>query len=64
MKKFKMTSRFFSHLPGAKPELFTDDDPPWWLVSKEFKWWFDNHLMKIEVGQHLETGFQRIERVA
>lgn len=62
--KFKMTSRFFGHLPGAKPEVFTEKNPPWWLVSREFKWWWDTQVKKIQVGQVVETDFQKIERIA
>lgn len=64
MKMFKMTSRFFSHLPGAEPKVFDETDPPWWLVSKEFKWWWDKHALALDVGETIETDFQCIERIA
>lgn len=62
MKKFKMQSRFFSHLPGAEPEKFDETNPPWWLISKEYKWWWDKHVLTLNVGEVAKTDSQAIER--
>ena len=63
-KQFKMTSLFFSHIPDAKPEYFDEHLPPWWLNHKENRWWFDKHVLTLDVGHSVKSDFQEIKRIA
>lgn len=58
--KFKMTHHIFE----KSVEYFTEESPPEWLVSKEYKWFYDKHVMKLEVGDSVDTDFRNIERIA
>ena len=60
LKQFEMTPLFFSK---SSPEIFTEDDPPSWLASKDTKWFYDKHILTLEVDQHIDTDFQRITRI-
>lgn len=58
-KEFKMTHRFFEN----HVEFFTEENPPWWLVSKDYKWWYDDYILELEVGEAKEGDFRKIERI-
>lgn len=59
MKRFKMTHLFF---PNCIKE-FDESNPPDWLIHKGFKWWWDDYILTLEVGQTRESDFQKIERI-
>lgn len=61
MKKFKMTHLF---LKGKEPTEFSEDNPPEWLTSKTFRWWWEEYVLKLEVGKSIKTDFQKIERLS
>ena len=58
---FKMTHLFFKHVP---PTIFDEDNLPEWLNHKAFRWWYDDYIAKLEIGEHRDSDFQRIERIA
>ena len=47
----------------GSPETFTEHEPPWWLISKEFKWFFDSKVLTLKVGDFIDTDFRRITRI-
>lgn len=51
------------HIFGKSIEHFTEDSPPEWLISREYKWFYDLHVMKLEIGKSVDTDFRKIERV-
>jgi hypothetical protein len=59
MKKFRMTHHIFEE----SLEYFTEDTPPQWLTSREFKWFYEGYVLKLEVGKSIDTDFRKIERV-
>jgi len=56
--KFRMNHLYFI---GVWVE-FLDTNPPEWLVSKNYKWWWDDHVLTLDVGCHIDSDFQRITR--
>jgi len=57
--KFSMSHRFFN----TPPEIFDDTSIPDWLSSKAYKWWFDDHVCKLGVGESIDSDFRRITRI-
>lgn len=51
---------------------FDEETAPDWLTSKnaipgstaDMRWFWMDHVLKLEVGQHLDTSFNRITRIA
>jgi hypothetical protein len=67
-RKFKMTM-----LPGLgrTVEHFTEETAPWWLKEGGRagstmcnRWFWNDYIMKLEVGGTIDTDFRRIERIA
>jgi len=56
---FEMTHSIFGSM-----KTFTEDNPPEWLVGKEYKWFWDDYVLKLSVGDGIETDFQEIRRIA
>jgi len=71
VKRFSMKSRFES-FGCLEPEIFTEDTAPDWLTSKntikgstmDGRWFWTDHVLKLEVGASIETDFQVITRTA
>jgi len=59
MKKFKMQHRVMK----KTVKEFYEDNPPKWMLSDEFKWWYDDYVLKLEVGKSIRTDFQNITRI-
>lgn len=59
MKKFKMTHRFLIEAP---PTEFDASSPPTWLVSKTYNWWYEGYVLKLDVGESIDSDFQTIKR--
>jgi len=67
-KRFRM-----SHLSFNRITEFTEheDDAPTWLTSRntvkgstmDSRWFWEEHVLTLEVGQHVLTDFNRIERI-
>jgi hypothetical protein len=55
---FSMTHNFFE----MPPEIFEESDAPDWLVHKENKWWYDDYVKKLEVGENIKSDFRTITR--
>ena len=58
-------------LEGGAPTLFTDDTAPDWLTScttvkgstMDNRWFWNDHVLTLEVGESVKTDFQLITRV-
>lgn len=68
MKRFKLTKLWFNDL--KEPEFFTEETAPSWLCDPKTRgttmdnmWFWEGHVLTLEVGQTAETDFSRIERV-
>lgn len=56
--------------PG-NPKTFTELTAPKWLTSEETvkgstmdqRWFWDQHVLTLAVGQHIDTDFSRIMRI-
>ena len=59
MKSFEMTHKFFD----MKSFIFTEKNPPEFLLSKVYRWWWDNYVMKLNVGESVDSDFQSIKRI-
>jgi hypothetical protein len=59
--RFKQQHTFF---PEAKYQDFEHDKPPPWMISKDYKWWYDAHVLTLKVGETVESDFRRITRVS
>ena len=66
MKKFTMKHRYFRN---AEPIEFDEETAPSWLKGNGTKstmdnrWFWDDYVMKLEVGESKETDFQIVTRV-
>lgn len=56
--KFEMTHNTFKGI-----ETFTEDNPPAWLQSREYGWFFKDYVMKLEIGKSAATEFRTITRI-
>ena len=59
IKTFKLEHLFF----GGE-EIHSETEMPWWLTCKENKWFFDKHVLTLEIGGSVDTDFRRITRVS
>jgi hypothetical protein len=67
-KKFKMTHVFFTNSPA---EIFTEDTAPTWLTCEnttkgstaDMRWFWENHILTLKVGESKETDFRIIKRI-
>lgn len=67
--KFKMLHHLLH--PHLEPEFFTEDETtaPWWLCKRapgstaHQGWFWDDYIMKLEVGQSIDTDFRQITRI-
>jgi hypothetical protein len=53
----------FTHMLGHA-KTHRGDRMPAWLTHREFGWFLRDHVLTLEVGQHVDTDFWRIERTA
>lgn len=58
MKQFKIRHQFFDTV-----DHFDESNPPSWLVSKAFNWWYTDYVLKLEVGKSIKSDFQEIIRL-
>lgn len=69
MMRFKMVSLFWPEDSEAK--TFTENDAPKWLTSEKTvkgstmddRWFWNGHVLTLEVGQSVETDFHKITRL-
>ena len=57
-KHFKMI-----HLVYKTVKEFKESNPPKWLLHDEFLWWWNDHVLKLKVGKHIDSDFRRIKRI-
>lgn len=69
MKTFSMVHMY---LRGTRPpEVFTEETAPDWLTSKnttrgatmDQRWFWEQHVLTLTVGQSIDTDFQTITRI-
>ena len=68
--QFQMTFRDYPYPP--KPTEFTELNAPDWLTSKntvpgstmDNRWFWNDHILTLKVGQSKETDFRIITRIA
>lgn len=68
-KIFQSTHMLWPHISTRQ---FTEHDAPDWLTSKntvkgstmDDRWFWEKHVLTLEVGQHVQTDFHYIKRVA
>lgn len=57
--EFEMRHLFFKE---SSVTVFDETNPPAWLTHRENLWWFNDHVLKLEVGQSIDSDFQQITR--
>lgn len=65
---FEVTHLFFK---GVSVKTFTEADAPDWLTSEntipgstmDYRWFWKDHVCKLEVGEFVDTDFNRIKRI-
>lgn len=65
MKRFEVTNFF------GNTKVFTESTAPSWLTSKgtvpgstmDSRWFWKDHVLTLEVGQSVDTNFNRITRL-
>jgi hypothetical protein len=65
--RFEMHPKLFAFAPTQ----FSDTDAPDWLTSKntvpgstmDSRWFWNDHVLKLSVGQSVETEFNVIKRI-
>lgn len=65
--KFKMTHLFLK----KESTFFDEETAPDWLTSKnsikgstmDDRWFWENHILTLKIGEKKETDFQIIERI-
>lgn len=64
--KWKIKHEFFS-----EPSFFTEDNAPKWLTSEntvpgstmDNRWFWEDYIKKLEVGETIDTDFHTITRI-
>ena len=59
--KFLIKSLFFTTQEDIE---FTNENPPGWLIHKEYRWFFEKNVLTLEVGQSVDTDFNTITRIS
>ncbi len=49
---------------NTKSKEFSDDDPPKYLLSYEFRWWYEEYVLKLNIGEAIESDFNRYTRIS
>lgn len=60
------------HMLGGPAKEFTEHDAPDWLTSKrtipgstmDHRWFWNNRVLKLEVGKSIKTDFHTITRIS
>lgn len=61
MKLFK---RVYSMYPASGyPDIFTENNPPPYYLSKDFKWWYEGYVLRLPVFGTIEDDFWTITRI-
>lgn len=60
MKSFELKHSVFPNTVS----VFTEADPPSWLISKENLWFYEQHVLSLGIGESADTDFNKITRRA
>lgn len=68
MKRFKMTHKIWEE---AEPIFFDETNAPFWLTGEKTvpgstmdgRWFWNENVLKMVVGQTIETDFRSITRI-
>lgn len=68
-KEFSMRHLIFKKL---LPEVFIEETAPKWLTSEDTvkgstmdkRWFWNDHVLKLRIGESINTDFRRITRIA
>lgn len=60
VKTFKLCHTVHRRKP---PIEFSDTDPPDWLLGIGFRWFWEEYVSTLQVGDHVETDFHKITRI-
>ena len=55
---FKITHLFFNDTA-----VFTEGNPPNWMLHKENVWWWEGYVLKLDIGESIKSDFNKIERI-
>jgi hypothetical protein len=69
MKTFEMIHKFFKKM---EPERFDEETAPDWLTSRntikgstmDGRWFWNDHVLTLEVGKSIDTDFRTITRTS
>lgn len=45
-------------------EMFTENSPPAWLTSNVFNWWWEEHVLTLDVEEFVDSDFRIIIRTS
>ncbi len=57
--KFRMTHLVFDDCIST----FDEESVPRWLGTGDYKYFYNKFVLKLKVGEHFDTDFQRITRI-
>lgn len=60
---YKEKTFSFKHLIFGRVENYSESNFPSWLTGKEHKWFFEVHILTLEIGETIETDFHLITRL-
>jgi hypothetical protein len=46
-----------------KSTVFTDVRPPAWMLNSTHLWWYEDHVLTLEIGEYINTQFVNITRI-
>jgi len=59
IKLFKMKHLFFTD----RCSTFTEINPPTWIIHRDNHWWWQEHVLTLDIGKSIDSSFNRITRV-
>ncbi len=51
-------------MDDGKVQIFNESNPPTSQLGGAFKWFYDAHVLTLEIGERVETDFRHITRAA
>lgn len=58
MMKFEIQHLFFE----SNIVECTEENLPSWLEHKDFKWWLDDFVLQLKIGESIESDFHKITK--
>jgi hypothetical protein len=65
MKTFELTHLYFD-----TKEVITEETAPFWLKGNgkkstmDNRWFWDDHVMTLKIGESVDTDFRRVKRIS